>query len=119
MKVDAKRNLNSRGNHYVKNKNFSMLNNNFDLNKNGPNAVSGDRKPEMVTDTLAKQIASQIRCSYYEMLNHRKSECPKLQSEPNNCARVGLKDQRIRDNQFVIILYANDQPADDCRNSGA
>ena len=44
---------------------------------------------------------------------------PKLQSKPSNCARVGFKGQRIRDNQFVIPLYVKDQLVDDYRDSGA
>ena len=44
---------------------------------------------------------------------------PKLQSKSNNCARVELKGKWIRDNQFVIPLYANVQLVDGYRDSGA
>ena len=42
-----------------------------------------------------------------QMLNHKRSECLRLQSRSNNCAGVGLGRQRITDNQFVIPLYVN------------
>ena len=45
---DAIKNFNSRSNHYVKNKNFSMSNDNSESNKNRANALSADKKPEMI-----------------------------------------------------------------------
>lgn len=82
VKVDAKRNFNSRGNHYVKTRIFRC-------------AVSGNKKPEIATDKAASPTSSQIRECYCKILNHRRSECTRLNSKPNNCARVGLKGERI------------------------
>ena len=103
-KIDARRNFSSRGNQPFKPKNFQMPNVNSELNKNGVNAVSGDRKTEWVAQ---KSIASQIRCFHCKMSNYKRSECPRLQQRSNNCTRVGLEIQRITDDQFVIPLYVN------------
>ena len=73
-KIEAKRNFNSRGNHF-KPKNFSMPNVNSESSKNGVNAVNGDRKPEWVAQ---KPVAPQIRCFHCKMPNHKRSECPRL-----------------------------------------
>ena len=96
-----------------------MPHDNSKSNRNGVNIVRGNKKPEWVAQKSEKRIVSQIRCFNCKMLNHRRSECSKLQSRSNNCARVRLKGQRIRDNQFVILLYVNDQMVDGYRDLGA
>ena len=84
--------------------------------KNSVNAVSGDRKPEWVAQ---KPVASQVRCFHCKMPNHKRSECSRLQPRSNNCARVGLKSQRISGRQLVIPLYVNGELVDGYRDSGA
>ena len=44
---------------------------------------------------------------------------PQASVKVNNCARVELKYQRIRDNQFAIPLNVNDPLANGYRDSGA
>ena len=114
-KIDARRNVNSRGNQPFKPKNLSMPNVNSKTSKKGVNAVSGEKKPEWIAQ---KPVASQIRCFHCRMPNHKRSECPRLQPRSNNCARVGLEGQLITDNQFVIPLYVNDNLYDGYRDSG-
>ena len=67
-----------------------MPSDNSKSNRNGVNTMSGDKKPEVVAQKSEKPMASQIRCFYCKTLNHRRSEYPKLQYKPSNCARVGF-----------------------------
>ena len=101
-KIDDRRNFNSRGNQPFKSKNFQMPNVNSELNKNGVNAVRGDRKTEWMAQ---KPVAPQVRSFHCKMPNHKRYECPRLQPRSNNCARVCLESQRIIGDQFVIPLY--------------
>ena len=84
-KIDARRNFNSGGNQPYRPNNFSMPNVNSEPSKNCVNAVSGDKKPESVSQ---KPVASQIRCFHCKVPNHKRCECPRLQPMSNNCARV-------------------------------
>ena len=52
------------------------------------------------------------------MPNHKRSECPRLQPRSNNCAPVGLENQRITGSQVVIPLYVNGKLVDGYRDSG-
>ena len=63
---DAGRNFYSCGNQLFKRKNFQTSNVNFEPSINSVNTVSGDRKPEWVTQ---KPMASQIRCFHCKMPN--------------------------------------------------
>ena len=119
VKVDAKRDFNSRGNLYFKPKNFSMPNANSESSKNGVNTVSGDKRQEWVAQKVKWLVASQIRCFHCKLPNHKSSDCPNLQPRSNNCARVGLEGQRITDNQFVISWYVNGKLVDGYRDSRA
>ena len=92
-----------------------MPNVNSEPSENGVNTVSGDRKTERVA---RKPVAPQIRCFHCKMPNHKRSECPRLQSRSKNFARVGLDNQRITGDQFVISLYVNGKLVDGYRNSG-
>ena len=80
LKVDAKGNFNFHGNQYFKSKNCLMPNGNSDSNKKCVNTVSGDKKPEWVAQKSEKPVVTEIRCFHCKMLNHPRSECPKLQS---------------------------------------
>ena len=91
-KMYARRNFNCRGNQPFKPKNFQMPKVNSQSSKNGVNALSWDRKTELVAQ---KPVAPQIRCFHCKMPNHKRSECPRLQPRSNNCARVGLENRRI------------------------
>ena len=116
QQIYARRNSNSRGNLPVKPKNFLMPNVNSESSKNGFSAVDGDKKPEWV---VQKPVTSQYRCFHCKMPNHKRPECPKLQSRSNNYARVGLESQRITGNQFFIPLYVNGKLVDRYRDSEA
>ena len=83
---DARRNFYSRGNQPFKPKNFQTPNVNSEPSKNGVNAVSGDRKPEWVAQ---KPVALQIRCFHCKMPNHKRSECPRLQSRSTIVQELG------------------------------
>ena len=112
------RNFKSRGNHYVKGMNFRRWMIILNRIKMVRMQLAADKKPETGAES-AKPTASQIQRFYCRMLNHRRSECFKLQSKQNNGAWVELKGERKRDNQFVIPLYANDQLVDGYRDSDA
>ena len=114
-KFNARRNFSSRGNQPLKPKNLSLLNVNSESSKNGVNTVSGDSKPEWVAQ---KPVASSIRCFHCKMPNHKRSECLRLQPRSNNCARVGLENQRITGSQFIIPLYVSSKLVDVYRESG-
>ena len=91
-KIDARRNFYSRGNQPFKHKNFQMPNVNSESSKNGVNALSWDRKTELVAQ---KPVDPQIRCFHCKMPNHKRSESPRLQPRSDNCARIGLENRRI------------------------